>query len=146
MGSRRPRLLELFSGTGSVGLMAERLGWEVVSVDLDPTHSPTVCVDIRTWDPASTYGAFDWVHASPPCQEYSICKTRGERDLATANAISAKARAIIDACIRKNPRLAFTIENPATSLLKDQPAVQGLHFLDTDYCCFGYPYRKSTRL
>ena len=140
MGFRKPRLLELFSGTGSVGLVAARLGWEVVSVDLDPTHSPTVCVDLRSWDPA-LYGVFDWIHASPPCTEYSIAKTRGIRDIETANTISARARAIVD-----RSKAAFTIENPATSLLKDQPAVQGLPWVDADYCAFGFPYRKSTRI
>ena len=31
-----PRLLELFSGTGSVGRAFATLGWGVVSIDLDP--------------------------------------------------------------------------------------------------------------
>ena len=31
-----PRLLELFSGMGSMGRPVEAEGWEVVSVDLDP--------------------------------------------------------------------------------------------------------------
>ena len=30
------RLLELYSGTGSVGRAFAALGWDVVSVDLDP--------------------------------------------------------------------------------------------------------------
>ena len=37
-----PRLLELFSGTGSIGRAFEAEGWEVVSVDLDPKFRPTV--------------------------------------------------------------------------------------------------------
>ena len=35
-----PRLLELFSGTGSVGRAFAELGWKVVSLDLDPKAEP----------------------------------------------------------------------------------------------------------
>ena len=141
--SRCPRLLELFSGTCSLGKVAKELGWDVVSVDL--IGSPTVCADITKVD-LSLYGTFDYVHASPPCQEYSICKTRAPRDIATANRISLVARQIIDAQLCQNPRLLFTIENPATSLLKDQAAVRGLSWVDVDYCCYNFPYRKSSRI
>jgi biotin carboxyl carrier protein len=34
----RPRLLDLFSGTGSVGAVYKQHGWEVVSLDMDPTR------------------------------------------------------------------------------------------------------------
>ena len=42
------KLLELFSGTGSVGSVATRMGYEVVSVDRDmpATHQ----CDIKEWD------------------------------------------------------------------------------------------------
>lgn len=43
----RPKiLLELFSGTGSVRKEAERKGYKVISVDIDPKASPTICTDI----------------------------------------------------------------------------------------------------
>ena len=61
-------------------------------------------------------------------------------------AISNSARSIIDHNIRLRPHLVYTIENPPTSLCKDQDAVHGLPSQDVDYCCFGFPYRKSTRL
>ena len=41
-----PALLELFSGTGSVGRAFEARGWEVVSVDCVAKFRPTHCVDI----------------------------------------------------------------------------------------------------
>ena len=44
-----PRLLELFSGTGSVGRAFEELGWVVVSVDLDRNAKPTICMDVLDW-------------------------------------------------------------------------------------------------
>ena len=44
------RLLELYSGTGSVGRAFAALGWDVVSVDLDPRANATHCCDIAEWD------------------------------------------------------------------------------------------------
>lgn len=39
-------LIELFSGTGSVGKVARRRGWKVISVDSDPAHKPTYVADV----------------------------------------------------------------------------------------------------
>jgi len=41
------KLLELFSGTGSVGRIARRLGWDVVSLDL---KNADISTDILNWD------------------------------------------------------------------------------------------------
>ena len=41
------KLLELFSGTGSVGNVAKTLGWEVVSLDL---KNADINEDILEWD------------------------------------------------------------------------------------------------
>ena len=37
-----PHLLELFSGTGSVGKVFEAGGWQVTSVDILPRFKPTL--------------------------------------------------------------------------------------------------------
>ena len=42
-----PRILELFSGTGSVGRAFTAFGWEVISLDMNPRFKPTICQDIR---------------------------------------------------------------------------------------------------
>ena len=44
-----PRLLELFSATGSVGRAFAELGWEVASLDLDPKAEPCICADVCSW-------------------------------------------------------------------------------------------------
>ena len=48
--SQRKFLLELFSGTGSVGAPWREAGHRLVSVDLDPRYNPEVCEDILKWD------------------------------------------------------------------------------------------------
>ena len=80
-----PRILELFSGTGSIGRVFERAGWEVISVDILPScagHVPTLCmsvldIELDRWP--EKY--FDMIWASPPCGEYSIAHTGNARDL-----------------------------------------------------------------
>ena len=76
------RLLELFSGTKSVGRAFEALGWEVTSLDADATTRPTICTDVQAWD-YGTYppGHFDLIWASPVCMEFSRALTRRPRRL-----------------------------------------------------------------
>ena len=46
------RILELFSGTGSLAKVARAQGHEVVTLDICPRHNPTICVSILEWDPS----------------------------------------------------------------------------------------------
>ena len=56
-----PRLLELFSGTGSIGRVFKSHGWEDVSIDLDARMQPTIAADIATFDYRTLGGCFDVV-------------------------------------------------------------------------------------
>ena len=89
------KLLELFSGTKSVGKVAERLGYEVTSLDL--ILPADINIDILDWD-YTIYptGYFDVIHASPPCTEYSRAKTCGVRKIEEANKIVERPLAIIE--------------------------------------------------
>ena len=134
------RLLELFSGTGSVGNVAKRFGYEVVSLDLKGADINT---NILNWDFKEYHiGYFDVIWASPPCTEYSVAKTVGERKIEEANEIVLMTLEIIEYLDPKH----FIIENPQTGLLKHQWFMHGLPFVDVDYCKYGFPYRKRTRL
>ncbi len=88
------RLLELFSGTKSVGKVAETLGYEVTSLDL---KNADINTDILNWD----YKIYDPKHfhviwASPPCTEYSRALTTKTRQMNSANQIVLKTFEIID--------------------------------------------------
>ena len=136
-----PLLLELFSGTGSVGKVAESMGYTVVSLDRD--MEATIQTDIMNWDYQNfPKPVIDVIWASPPCTEYSRAKTCGIRDIEGANAIVRRTLDIIDYFKPKY----WIIENPQTGLLKEQEMMNGIPYLDVDYCKYGMPYRKRTRL
>lgn len=40
----------------------------------------------------------------------------------------------------------YIIENPQSGLLKEQSFMYGIPYTDVDYCKYGMPYRKRTRL
>ena len=63
-----PTVIELFSGTGSIGKVFRQFGWDVVSVDLSNKFFPTLCVDVRYFDYKALYspGDIDFVWGSPP--------------------------------------------------------------------------------
>ena len=134
------KLLELFSGTKSVGKVAETLGFEVTSLDL---KNADINCNILNWG-YNVYpvGSFDIIWASPPCTEYSIAKSTGVRKIEEANKIVQRTLDIIEYL---NPKY-YIIENPQTGLLKKQWFMYGLPFIDIDYCKYGMPYRKRTRL
>ena len=133
-------LLEMFSGTGSVGLVAKSLGFNVISLDL---KNADINTDILKWDYKQfDRNHFDFIWSSPPCTEYSVATTRGIRNIEYANSIVLKTIEIIKYF---NPKY-FVIENPQTGLLKNQEFMDEFEFKDVDYCKYGMPYRKRTRL
>tara|TARA_R110001632_G_scaffold134650_2_gene250214 strand:+ start:1002 stop:1625 length:624 start_codon:yes stop_codon:yes gene_type:complete len=139
-------VLELFSGTGSVGKCCKELGWDVVSVDMEKKFNPTHLCNIMDFDYKQyPKNHFAIVWGSPPCTEYSKAKSQGVRDIEGANIIVLKTIEIINYF---NCDYWF-IENPQTSLLKQQPFMKQLEidyfFHDADYCMYGLPYRKRTR-
>ena len=151
------KVLELFSGTGSVGKCCKALGWDVVSVDmiLPADHQ----VDIMDFDYKQyKKDEFDIVWASPPCTNYSKLQdawlgrmrkgeiyTREiqEKEMNEDDKLVLRTLEIIEYF---NPHYWF-IENPAGSKMKDRPFMKDLNNYVVDYCMYSdWGYRKRTRI
>ena len=74
-----PRILDLFCGAGGAGMGYHNAGWDVIGVDIKP--QPSYPFDFIRMDAvayleawlANPYRiAFDAIHASPPCQRWSM--------------------------------------------------------------------------
>jgi hypothetical protein len=125
-------MLELFSGAGSVGKVAEQMGMTVISLDRD-MEADLQC-DIMDWDYRELpRHMFDIVWANPPYVGL---------DLERSNKIVKRTLDIIEYFKPKN----WIIGNPYKGLLKDQPFIHGIPYNDLDHCKYGMPYRKRTRL
>jgi hypothetical protein len=152
------KVLELFSGTGSVGKCCKELGWDVVSVDmiLPADHQVDIMhFDYKQYDKDE----FDIVWASPPCTNYSMLKKcwygrklkdgtiytkeQNEIDQNEADKLVLKSFEIIDYF---NPHYWF-LENPQTGNLKNRDIMKDKPFYDVDYCMYSdWGYKKRTRI
>jgi len=155
------KVLELFSGTKSVGKICDELNWEVISLDL---KDATINIDILDWDYKNDYKPkdFDIIWASPPCDCFSIARSsnlgrhikrkdgKGMYILNKKN-LQEDINNIGLPIVRKTQEIIdyfqptfFFIENPQTGKMKnylDYP------FYDVDYCKYSdWGYRKRTRI
>ncbi len=151
-------VLELFSGTRSVGKCCDQLGWDSVSVDMIlPADHECDIMDFNYKQYPKDY--FDIVWASPPCVAYSRLQncwlgrkkkdgniyTREimENEMNESDKLVLKSLEIINYF---NPEYWF-LENPQTGKLKDREIMKGIPFYDVDYCKYSdWGYKKRTRI
>lgn len=75
------RLLDLFCGAGGAAMGYHRAGFEVVGVDHKPQkHYPFEFHQADAFAFLEQHGhEFDVIHASPPCQAYTLMRHMGKR-------------------------------------------------------------------
>jgi DNA (cytosine-5)-methyltransferase 1 len=123
----KPRLLDLFCGAGGAAMGYHRAGFEVVGVDINPQpHYPFTFV--RGDALAFLWGSetpFDAIHASPPCQAFSITGNlaRGQGNKASAVDLLTPIRPLLEAT-----GLPYVIENVAGAPLRDPVQLCGSTF------------------
>jgi DNA (cytosine-5)-methyltransferase 1 len=73
------KLLDLFCGAGGAGAGYHRAGFEVVGVDHEPQKNyPYEFIQMDAFEALDRFGTyFDAIHASPPCQGYSVMQNLG---------------------------------------------------------------------
>lgn len=144
------KLLELFSGTKSVGKVAEKLGYEVISLDLKDAD---INCNILDWD-YTTYqiGYFDVIWASPPCDTFSFLKLSNigrhgftkEKIQEDIDNIGLPILRRTEAIINYFKPKYYFIENPQTGRMKEYI---NKPYYDVDYCKYAdWGYRKRTRI
>ena len=143
------RILELFSGTGSVGRAASEMGHEVMSLDISNKYNPTFVANVLEFDfSIFPRGYYDLIWASPPCEKYSIapCHMLSQEErrqrAEEANAVTRKTLEVIETLRPK----WFAIENPASSAMWKQGIFDHLPKpKKVSYCMYStWGYRKNT--
>jgi len=140
-----PLVLELFAGTGSIGKAFREAGWEVFSIDNDPSRNTSLCCDVREFDVTALPRRPDFIWASPMCTHYSVCRTtaRTPRDFEWADSLVLAALRI-----QQHFGCPMLLENPETGLLKTRPFMQGIPRVVVDYCKWwspGFPHKCRKR-
>ena len=149
--------LDLFSGTHSIAKQLVKEGHKCTTLDL---HDSDINVDILEWDYTEyPVGHFDYIHASPPCHLFSICrKSNIGRKLKKHNGEIFTMELCIKEQLDEGVPLVnktleilnyfkpkyYTIENPATGDMKKY--IHHLPYTDVTYCMYGFGYRKATRI
>ena len=150
--NKMPHLLEIYSGTKSIGKVFEAAGWRVTSVDLRADFEPTICCDALDLKPEQVEGQVDLIWASPPCTDYSKARTTAKtpRNLV----LSDRLVQVGIAMARHFGDVPLFMENPQ-SMLQKRDVVKDLRCELIDYCKYGetdYPdpwpklYRKRTMI
>lgn len=141
------KILELFSGTHSVGKVAKEKGWEVLSLDLKDAD---INVDVLEWDyRAYPEGHFDVIWSSPPCTSFSVLQCSNKTNAERIRCIEEQGLPILrrteEIIAYFKPKYWF-IENPQTGFMKNYIEIKKDYYT-VDYCMYSdWGYRKRTAI
>jgi DNA (cytosine-5)-methyltransferase 1 len=118
------KLLDLYCGEGGAAVGYYRSGFDVVGVDLEPRLAKRYPYEFHTGDAlefVKEHGhEFDVIHASPPCQRYSITNAARKHDYPD---LVAATRDVLQAT-----GLPYVIENVAGAPLLNPVVLCWSHF------------------
>lgn len=141
------KVLELFAGSRSIGKVADKLGYEVFSSDINNFDKIDYVVDILDFDVNKVPFNPDIIWASPPCTSYSIAGIRFHRPIGKplskfalkSDKMILKTFEIIEHFKPKK----WYIENPR-GLLRKQDFMKGVPRTTVWYCKYGDTRAKPT--
>lgn len=139
-------MLELFAGSRSVGKEADKLGFDVFSVDIKQFGNIDLIKDVEFLKPKDIPFKPNIIWASPPCTTYSIAAISTHRDGQIPKTEFAKKS---DRLIKNTIRLIdyykciYFIENPV-GMLRKMDFMKKLDRVSVTYCSYGDKRMKPT--
>ena len=140
------KVLELFAGSRSIGKVADELGYEVFSVDINNFEGIDLVKDIEFLTKEDIPFIPDVIWASPPCTTYSIAAISHHRDMGKPKTdFAAKSDRLVLNTLRliKEYDCKYFIENPR-GYLRKMHFMLGVPKTTVWYCTYGDIRAKPT--
>lgn len=140
------KVLELFAGSRSIGNIADKLGYDVFSVDINQFDKIDLAIDILDLEADMIPFEPDIVWASPPCTYFSVASigvhwnenhTPKTKEAELGMKILNKTISIFDWF----PNAIFFMENPVGKMRRK---VNGIDRATITYCSYGDIRMKPT--
>jgi hypothetical protein len=145
------KILELFAGSRSISSVAEKMGFEVFTTDIELFEKIDYVVDILDFDISKVPFRPDIIWASPPCTGFSVASVSHHwiKNNGFIQPKSDTARLGIKMVLKTleiisyfNPKYWF-IENPR-AMLRKMPFMEKLKRHTVTYCQYGDKRMKPT--
>jgi len=140
------KILELFAGSRSIGKVAEQMGHDVCSVDINPFDNIDIVKDIEFLTIDDLPWIPDMIWASPPCTTYSIAAISHHRlRHIPISDFARKSDLLVTSVLGLIEKIGcvYYIENPR-GYLRKMSFMKGLHRTTVTYCSYGDTRMKPT--